>query len=568
MASDLQNLLNILSQSSADTAKASATYTDIVARSLDEMRAATAARAQGTDASGRTPQQVQDELLGKQASEQAAIRLRNAGGVTADANDVLVRTLAENAARFEEAKALKAELDRKNSVDFFDNPLVYISNQLTVGDTVKKYNATVDQYNLNVDHIQALNASIQEGSATYAATKQTVTDAGVASAVRASEAMIRADVATMNAKTYLTNADAVKAVMEMNDQQVRNASAALSAVNQARSLEVQQAHLRLAQEESARQREKLGSDNEALVAAFVEGYKSIHGVAPNITKAKELQNLDRLSPTVKDQISVYVDHGVQIQYDLRAPKQIGITPSEAMGVVETTKAPLTPSQQKVYQTLHKQARADLQELVATGGVKGGRGGTVKTAPPKTPEDQRFWIDQRVRELAALQQSEIKAKDGSNIYSAPPLETVVVHKNVASLPATKVILRPLVAAGVKDITPQELVDKVSSAVKQKLVTPQQGVNLITAYYKAGNLINHADMQYESLAVPQDGSYKTRIVLPKSTIGINALNVTSPAVHLYNAAGIGQESKIYDLTSEEQVKELLLRANMTPLERVVK
>lgn len=560
--SALDNLLAAIQVNSQQAAATKSSLEDIFSKQIGAMNDAATLRSQGTDNQGKTPAQVEAEMRGTMEAQDASVRLRNAAGMTADAGDIMLRLVSENAQRFEEAKALQARIAEKESVDFFDNPLAYLTNQLTLDDDISAYNSTVQQYNLNVDHLNQVNNMIQEGATSYQATKKTVTEESIKSATQASLAMIQADVKLMEARSYATGAEAIKASFDLDTQQLQNASAAFSAYNQTRSLEISQAHLNLAQQEAQRQREKMKDDDSQLVQAYIAGFKAIHGVEPNVKDSKDLRTM-ALSPKLKDQISRYVDHGIQVMYNLRGSKQLGITPSDAMATVETLRVPLADGPRKVYDRLHKQAQRELQTLRETGGA-GGRGGTSQV--PKKPEEMQAWIDNRVRTLAAAEAAEIRTGDKSNIYAAPPLKTIAQFKEVSKLPAFKTLLEPMVRSGVEDVTPQQLIELSAKAVQAKKIKAEQAVDLITSYYAAANYLNRATYQYDSLAVPLPSGYNARIELP----GYVSPTLLGPGLlgPVISAQKLGAENKVYNLTKPAEVKELLLRHNMSPLVRTVK
>lgn len=553
----LGSVLDAISANTAEASKSASTYEDIVSRQLDAQRRASELRGQGVDSSGRTPEQVQQELQGKMSAEQAAITLRNRAGMTGDASDIMLKLIDENNAYFEQAKQAKAEVDAKESVDFFDNPLGYIVNQLTVGDSVDKYNAVVDQYNLNANHMKEINDLVQEGATTYNATKQTVTDAVVASATKASLAMIQAESAAMEAQTYKSNADAVRTVFDMKSQEVQNTIAAYGATNQAKSLEIQQAHLKLAQEEAARQRAKDGSDDDMVVKAYVAGFKSIHGIEPPVKNAKDLKAM-AMSPTLKEQISKYIDRGLQVMYQMRGEKVLGITPSDTLDTVRTLKVPLSDGQQKVYDALHQEALRLLKDPATFSGSKG----LVK--PPKTAAEQQNWIDTYVATKAKSMLKEVNPDDKSNIYSIPPMETILQANAVQQTEGYKKVFKAVVDSGIKDISTNRMVDLLSKAVAEKKITAAQAVEFGTTYYGIGVMLNNQTYQYSTMAVPSQEAYNTRIKLP----GYIAPNLLSPTGMAATALNLGEESKVYNLTNENDWKTLILRHNMSPLTRIVK
>lgn len=556
--SALSDLLETIRQNSEQTAKSANTYQSIVERQLDSMNAAATFRAQGTDNKGNTPSQVEAALSGQQAAEQASIRLRNRGGLTGDEADVMLKLIDENNQSFEQAKALQAEVDRKQSVDFFSNPLGYIVNQLTVDEDISKYNSVAHQYNLNVDHMQQLNDMIQEGATTYNATKQTVTDAAIKDATKASLAMIQAEVATMEAQTFATNADAVKTVLGFNNQQLQNASAAYSAYMQDQSLDISRAHLKLAREEAARLRAKEAGNETLALEAYKAGFQSIHGVEPDVKNAKELIELAKISPAAKAKLDIYLDRGVQIKAGILSPGVLGRTPSEAMAVVETLKVPLAPATREVYNNLMLGAQAYFRNPPTPQEAE-------QLKALKKPEEIQAWFDQKVHSMAKEQKVEIKK---GSIYQAPDLKTMLDFKGVNELPAAQKILVPLARSGIKDVTPTELVTYVAKAIQEKKITSNQGVDLITSYYAGANFLNGVAKQYDKIGIPNDGTYRARVKLPGYTPSQLFPGPMGIAKLYAGATGFGEENEVYDLANQVEVKKLLLRANMNPVERSVK
>lgn len=107
-----------------------------------------------------------DEILLKQSyaerrAQEAAALLQRSGTDIGDIDSAVNNAAIQLPKLYLQMDALQKEIDRKASSSFFDNPVDWVMNQITVSDDVAKHNRLAQQYNTKEDFVRSAPAAIR-----------------------------------------------------------------------------------------------------------------------------------------------------------------------------------------------------------------------------------------------------------------------------------------------------------------------------------------------------------------------------------------------------------------------
>lgn len=389
-------------------------------------------------------------------------------------------------------EAVRANVD----VDFTENPTQWLVNKLTVGaldEEASVASATVRKYQNAIANITSLASSTDQA---ITAAKVTVTEATLAA-----EQEKIAQVATINAAQYRlhaakSNANEVALAMSASKDQVNSIVDKYKLQLAARSEENA-----LAERELRRQAmEKDGNRDVTFVNGVLAG-REWTGVP--IYKGTDINLLKEQS----DKILVERDLGGDSQEKVinQFEKGIGVvapTPFEtfeAYYVSDETK--LTDGSNKALEALNE-TRLEVIAAANTAGVKL----TKDNMPTMMNDAYKAKMDGYARQ--------IKSTDESNPNRAAPLTILVAANSVKSEPLVATVFAHLIAGGVKDLTPEQVIEYSAAAIKTKRnpegkVRLEAAVEGITTIYKQAIVYNNKTQDRERRGLPLQTDYKAKL-----------------------------------------------------------
>ena len=235
---DLNSILSAITGNIQNTGRTALEISrlDSEREGLQQQRALAA--SEGTDSQGNTIASKQAELDARQRSQAGSVSFARTNGTDMGTSGELLSYLGlaynETSAK---AQAAQDEVIRKQSVGFFDNPLMYMVNQTTVNEDEAKAKALTDKATMLKTQLMDINAATQTVAATQRAIEQSVTDASKLSQVEAVNANITERIlavkldANANHVQYLKDMSALSTAQlssMMNGYQARNQEAQLA----------------------------------------------------------------------------------------------------------------------------------------------------------------------------------------------------------------------------------------------------------------------------------------------------------------------------------------------------
>jgi len=397
----------------------------------------------------------------------------------------------------ERSWALKQEINKRQTVDFFTNPLEYVAAQITLPGLITKYNAEVtDEAKKEAELAASIELTTREGVLMNNAKRSTNLALAEAEAKKIG-AKAEFDVAGIKIEGIKTNMDGWAKL-----QQARNSDISVAGTAQHVILGYQQFQLsqenagyaRAQREEMIRmRREKMDSDT-----AFMEDVNN---------------GLDRLGkPRQKNIAEVKLLFG-QKNFVVEQALIIG----QSMRVEGTTDVPLAPTS------------GDAARLVVEGKAFGAQASmpgapaflfrkayeAVEADPLKQklkPEEKFMHVGSAAETMATNMLKVIKFEDKSNIYQAPPISVVyqaapdTIKNTLNNNWFYKESIKPLGdQLGMQQANPETVLRLGITQVKNDPKNLDGVVDGIRSFYAAAARINDTSQNYSGLRLPSQVGY---------------------------------------------------------------
>lgn len=441
------------------------------------------------------------------------------GGDTMDASG----TQAKLAARHNEASAAADQaldiIRQKRSVSFFDDPLSWISNKLTINTDIDNYNSNITIANKAESDMDNINQSIDLRASAQAKIGTTITAASAqaASAISVASAQEAAD--TLARQGIAANTQGVQEIASMSYRQLQIATAGFDADAKYQELKNSQAHLALAYDQfdlekkrfALQQAKEVNADgaNQYIAEQINNGLKVMFPKNPaawNVPPGKMTAVLSGKVPM--DPILSQAFKVGESSKDYTVPgagtRLLGVTPSDALTTLSFN--PDTSPDMKGGIDILNQAK----QLIDT---------KLAGQPIITPAQQKEYND-AVNKAAnnILMAAANHTQDPTSVYYLPPADKIVqAIPEMQQDPVWQKVLAPMVAAKADLSNPAVVAGYVSNAVQAGTITLNQGAASITGLYQRGQEINMASKQLVSLGLTPKISY----VGPDPYTGVGAI-----------------------------------------------
>lgn len=447
----------------------------------------------------------------------------NPGG----SSELLDQISNEWVASMQDGIAKRAKLKADLEINPLEHPIDYVVAQIKMENTVKQAevaNARAGSAQRDMAQIQGLTQNLPGQMAALA---QTTSSAVVQAKLEGAGAAIQVQLD----KTKLDNAGSqvqrITALNTMGQQELSNLGTAITVKFQQHSQENQDAHLKLAQQSAALQDKQFKilqeqrveqinqkkidrADLDDMVGLVKRGAAGMGIDIKNLPDARIVQMIQNKSADVAD----YWKAG--LASESAGTPIISLDPGKSAMMVVKHNAPLR-TEQKPIATLLRGGWEEAQNATfaaQNGGyntkdVEGVSGGARASIVKKT----------------AAMQADINPADGSNIYSAPPLPTVLGYKGVQETTWYKNVMAPQMAAGgLKEFNPDQLLSMTAQAVKSGKVSYNDAMDGLKNTFTAAVAVNNATKNYEGFGLTPQGSFNTRI--PDSTGSPRKYNLLTP------------------------------------------
>lgn len=400
------------------------------------------------------------------------------------------------------AKKLSDDL----SLNFFDKPFDYIKAQITMENTIKQADADAGRRNTNFQALSQAHQLTQSGAASANALKVTVTDATLQAAMDKTEAAVQAKASELRIQNAGIQMQGLQQLNSMTLQEVNNLNTAYSAQNQEFSKRMQQKSMQMQEAEFAQRKKEFDqrmADKKASVddlkgiadtvkaGAAALGFKEITAMEPG----KIIQMLNMKASGFDD----FLKAGIRSQTFGNAT--VTDNAGEAARMVSTHSAPLRPEQGTVKTFLQSvwQKAASPEGARESGGYD------------HTKVDQVSGGAARLAVIGAQNmQANINPLDGSNIYAAPPLPSVVMLPAIQRSAWYKSVLADQMATGqLKEFNSEQLTSMTVSALKEKKISFNEAASGLQAMHAGAAHVNNAMKNFAGLGLPIQSTFRTQL-----------------------------------------------------------
>lgn len=457
-------------------------------------------------------------------TQQVKIRLANELGTNGKDQSERISALSKTITEQYNIKAdALARIQEKKSVGFFEDPLQYIMNSLTVNDDIDVHNAANERMAAAENQLATINQLTQATNKT----QTELTESLNASAVKASadNIKINADNKSREAQiiglTY--NSEGIKAALNADKDRLTTAFSVFGAQKQQQQMEIALAHLAMQREEfdwkkEQKSKEKAGDDY--IIQKINDGMKLRMGEAaqliePGSVKAAQVVSLLKSnSPAGK----IYSeDYLIGEQSAVAGTRILAPSPAKAIDLLQTVPVKLTAAQTPVKAILDT-ALSDVQKAIANG-----------TLDSKNKQAVEKALNDRAQGLMNEYAKNIKPGDSDNPYNIPNLRQLITSSpTVAKLPIVEKVLGPAISAGA-DLDANKAFGLVATALAKKEISYKEALDISTIY-SVGTSATIEARQFTALGLVPKFSYNTKITTnPFSAFGGNEIvDLTKPDV----------------------------------------
>lgn len=398
-------------------------------------------------------------------------------------------------------KQLKSDLD----VKFMDDPVGYIKAQLNMKDHIEQADLAIRRQNSVQNSLMFAQSQTQSAVQTATALAATRSDITV-------QATLEGTAATMNsalAKERVNNAgiqmQGIQQLAGMSVSEINVLSTGVSAVNQAQQLEISKANL-------ANSTKALGlqmQEKLERIANKQADRAELEGLADIVRKGGAALGFDNVSafPTAKIvQLLNLKDSHMQdflkagMQTEAAGTPVVSLNAGETARVVSQTSAPLRKEQSAL-----KSFFSEVWTKAASpeAGLAGKYDNTDVLQVTRASNGLAI-------QSANEQQTNIKKGDTTNIYAAPPLDTVFAVPAIQNSELYKrVFAEQMVASGLKEFDPQQLVSLTTEAIKRQKISYNDAAVGLQAVFGTAKEINNRTKNYAGFGLPKQMGFRTQV-----------------------------------------------------------
>ena len=448
-------------------------------------------------------------------------------------------------AAIEQRNALAQQIQQKESVGFFDNPIEFIFNQMELDDDYANLKGIEVSANSAALGLQQLNVSMQGTAATereYAVTKN---EAAIQSKLNAMKAEIDIKVAGATIDAHKTNAQRIESLMRADahvmqdmvisynlqerDEQMQLAKKNVDEMDQEKELRIAERKLRLDQFQQL----TLSRDSQAKLiqnAMVLSGVPS--EVAVREVSAASVESLLKQPGAVGKRYQLYLEMGAA--KELEGSLVYGDTALEAASNIRFLGIPPKTEVQKQVLSIVDQAQQSPALIAFT-----------------DKKEKVRQAEKIAQDTMGKYRDVIKSGDASNPYTAPAFSVIAAQDTVRNSPWFAQVILP---SQVQSTDPKLIVEHTVAAVKSGKITLEQAAAGITAFYTTAVDYNNAQNNYPAFGFQKQVSYKTLLQTPH-------FSVPGPIPFLNSAVdGLYGERKI-NLMDPLEVKKYLLLKGIT-------
>lgn len=481
-------------------------------------------------------QSAQDKATVIQTAKQGQLDAQTAtravaasyGGNPDDASFIMEKLSGQFLQGLNDRSQALAEVQQKQQGSILDDPIGWLSNKLTINDSINRYNsadAEVEDAQKGLDAINQLNQQTAAGQLAIAKT-QSVASVAASADDQIQQGQIEASKAKLQGLLY--NADGVTKVLAMGQEQLGNMMNAQNAIVASGHLALAQQGLQLQQEEFAqrttefqeRLKQKQATDGEqAQMVNWANQGRAALGLTP-LDSTKILATA-KAGGQLGETANTWITIGAQS--DQVGGPVIAANPGTAARFLTQTGSTIATSNPAVapITNLLQQMQRQVYDPVNAGVL-----GVTKSDP--TTADRAIMTT--IKPVLQQMQANIKPGDASNIYQAPQLQSIASSQAVQSTPFYQKVLAPLIASnGITSADPNQLMSLANVAIGDGRLSINDASTGIASIFQAAVQINQQSKNYTRFGLPIQVGYPSEVNSQGVFGGASVVDLTNvPAV----------------------------------------
>lgn len=441
-------------------------------------------------------------------------RIARAAGIDPEVGaNILVDTVAKLRQSNAETEANLKVYRAKNESSFFDNPLAWVADQVTLPLAEERLKGSMQQSALYSDQLVKVNNTLQESFQTTEKLKESINTASAAAATRvaAAEALITSKKYELDSLRY--NLSGIEAAQNATVEQMNATYNVFNAKKSEEQLRMsQEAHdlskERFEAETRARQDTiaATGTDKTIAEATFIKVNLGRAAMGMKPLDAKEMQyTLAKMRSGAGGDAQTYYEVGDKLASTEQT--HFGNSPAGALRTLISTPHEL-PDIQKDVEALLGEAMKALQ-----------------ANPRGVSKDQATndaFVNNFVNEQISAQYANVVPGSG-NLFDVGDLSQYLTLSAIKGLPVVTKLLAPLASSGVKLDQPKIIMGLLQKAVKDGTLTVPELAGISNVYRKANDVAQAThNFRAFNIVLPNNGkNYNVKL----STFG-NAVDLADP------------------------------------------
>lgn len=391
------------------------------------------------------------------------------------------------------------------NVSFFDHPVDYVVAQVGMDKTIAQAKNASDRRGEAQKSFADIQTLTQQMPAQMAALSNTRTAATVQATLDAATAALIAKTEKTRIDLAGVQTDGLVRLNQMDTQQLNNMNTGFAMKNQQAHLDLarsqfalQQKAVQLQMEDRADRIETRKSDRAELedtattirTGASIMGYEGASILPTN----KIIGRLNSKDPMIMDMWKA------GLASEATGHPVLSDSPGDVARIIVTNNAPLRPEQAAI-----KTFMQDVwhQSASAESAIAGGY-------DPKKLSDVTRAASGIALKNAATQMQNIKSGDNANIYSPPPLPTVLDLGPVKSSVWYDKVMKDQASTGqLKDFNPDQLISLTAGAVKNGTISFNDAAIGLQAAFGGARALNNLTRNYAGFGLPLQNGYNVKL-----------------------------------------------------------
>lgn len=447
----------------------------------------------------------QQKLEGELAAQEAGRVIATSLGANPDSQNFALAQLGQQFwDKFNQAQQVQKTIEQKESVGFFDNPIQYFANQLTVGQDVAKHNAIAIQANTALNAMQQINATVTSSVTAQRSIAESVTRDSIAAAMDAQALGAKIQSMELQQRNLSYDMDSVKLLMSNNDRTLQRAVQMNNIQVQQQQLAISAGHLALAQKEASQR----AADRATKLSEMKEDEA---GWAENTRIYNIGRGIQGFPPVTPEQLKTYLKSGTQTaKKDFEENWSSGMiaaaTGNKVVGgstvgqsalTIMKNNSPLNNGMQETKEFLAQVWQKGITTSAATTG-KPTEAGVVNAVNELVP-----------KQLKVMAADVMKDPYGKNIYRGPDLKTLSELPSVKGSKFGQTVLYTQVSGGATAVNPDVLIDAGLAAVQAGTITPQEFTNGFVNMFAEAKNWNNTTKNFKAVNLPLQSTYNASV-----------------------------------------------------------